>query len=137
MATEKNPTFLNTIATPAVQFLNADGTATKTVLLAGADGGAVTDLTATTDDTSAVIIVLSLNDGVTTNILGEITVLAGSGTDGATLPTNLLDPAIITFLQNDGSILLGPAATLLANAKVAVTATKTVYVTAMGGSYSA
>jgi len=137
MATNKNPIFLNTIVNNALQFIDSDGTADKTVQLAGADGAAVTDLVGTSTDTADVIMVLSLNDGALSNIIGEITIPLGAGTDGATPPVNLLDAAILQNLQNDGSLLLGPAASLTIAPKAAVTATFTVFVTATGGSYTA
>jgi len=137
MVTNTNPIFLKTVLTPTLQFIDSDGTATKQVIIAGGDGGAVTQLSATSTDTSDVIMVVSLNDSVNTNVIGEVNVPLGSGTDGTNPAVNLLDSAAITLLQADGSVLLGPGASLVVNPKTAVTATFQIDVTAMGGSYSA
>ena len=136
MATNTQPIFLKSIETPAIQFTSADTTATKTVLTAGGDGGAITQLNATSSDSAIVTAVLSLNDGSTTNIIGEVIVAIGAGTDGSTPAVNLLDPDQIKLLQNDGSILLGAGASLEVNCRVTMT-TGTLGVTAIGGSYSA
>jgi hypothetical protein len=138
MATNKRPIFINTVVSTVIEIDNADGTAVQTVLAGGTDGSGVTNLTATTTDTSAVIAVLTMTDGSTTNVLGEVNVPAGSGTDGASPAVNLLEALDIPgAFQADGSILVGANATLQVNAKSAVTAAKVLSVTAAGGSYSA
>ena len=137
MTTNKDPIFLNSVVTSNNSIANGDGTALQTVLTAGADGGAVTLMSATTTDTSEVIAVLTLNDGTTAVIIGEVTVPAGAGTDGATPAKNLLDNvAMPGALQADGSLVMGPTAVLSVSAKVAVTAAKTLDVTASGGQYA-
>jgi len=136
MATNTNPIFLRTIVSPAIQIIDADASAQKTVFSAGVDGGAITNLTATSSDSVDVIIIVSLNDSVQTNIIGEVNVPAGSGTDGTLPAINLLDSTKITLLQNDGSVLLGSGAALEVNAKTTVTAATTIFVTALGGSFS-
>ncbi len=136
MTTNKDPIFLNKVVTSNVSIANSDGTDLQTMLTAGTDGGAVTRLSATTTDTRAVIEVLTLNDGTTAIVIGEVTVPAGAGTDGATAAKNLLDSTSMPgVLQADGSLVLGPAAVLSVSAKSAVTATKTLDVTALGGQY--
>lgn len=138
MATNKDPIFLNTVATANVSIANADGTTDQDIFTAGADGGAVTNLSATTTDTSAVIAVLKVNDGSTDIVIGEVSVPAGSGTDGSSPTVNLLSAtALPGVLQADGSLALGANAILSVAAKSAVTAAKTFDVMAVGGSYSA
>jgi hypothetical protein len=137
MATNKQPIFLNAVISSNNEIVNADGTSTSVVYTAGSDGGSITNLTATTDDTVDVIVVLSSNDGAQINVLGEVTVTAGAGTDGATPAVNLLDAtAMPGVFQNDGSYVLGASETLLVNAKSAVTAAKVLSISAKGGSYS-
>ena len=138
MATNKSPIFLNSIVTLCASINTAFGTGSKTILTAGSDGGGVTNLSATTDDTSDVIAVLKMNDGSTTVVIGEVTVPAGAGTDGTTPAKDLFDAeAMPGILQADGSLLLGPSAILTVNAKVAVTAAKTLDITSTGGQYGA
>ena len=137
MTTNKDPIFLNSVVTSNNSIANGDGTALQEVLTAGADGGAVTRMSATTTDTSAVIAVLTLNDGTTAIVIGEVSVPAGAGTDGSTPAVNLLSSvAMPGLLQADGSLPMGSAAVLSVSAKVAVTAAKTLDVTALGGQYA-
>ena len=138
MATNKQPIFLNTVISKNVEIDNADGTALQTIFTAGTDGGSITNLSATTTDTADVLAVISVNDGAQTNIVGEVNVPAGSGTDGASPTVNLLDSlALPGVLQNDGSLIVGANAVVSVSAKVAVTATKVLSVSSAGGSYSA
>ena len=137
MTTNKDPIFLNSVESKAASIANADGTTLELMFTAGADGGAITQLMATTDDTSAVIAVLTLSDGTDAVVIGEVTVPIGAGTDGSTPAVNLLDElAMPGAFQNDGSLLMGPLATLSVNAKVAVTAAKTLNLALQGGQYA-
>ena len=137
MSTNKDPIFLNSVVTKNQQIDNADGTTGFIVFTAGADGGAVTRLSASTTDTSAVIVTLTINDGTDSVDVGEVTVPLGSGTDGSTPIKDLQDgSALPGLLQADGWLILGPPATLTVAAKVAVTATKDLNITAQGGQYN-
>lgn len=136
MATNENPIFIKTVSSPATQFTSADTTIGKAVFTAGPEGGAVMNLNATSSDSATIIAQLSVNDGVLTNIIGEVTIAIGAGTDGATPAVNLLDPDQIRLFQNDGSLLLGPNASLEVNCRATMT-TGTLAITAGGGSYSA
>ena len=136
MATNKQPIFLNSVISKAVEIDNATGTSANLILSGGTDGGVVTNLMATTTDTSDVVVVISKSDGLQTNVIGEVAVAAGSGTDGASPSVNLLDAtALAGALQNDGSIVVGASGSLSVSAKSAVTATKLLSVTADGGLY--
>jgi len=137
MSTNKDPIFLETTFTKCVQILPADTTDKKIIYTAGADGGAVTQLSASTDDTSQVIAEISVSDGTTEVKLGEVVIPAGSGTDGSSPSKNLLDVAAMPgSLQADGSLLLGPAAVLSVNAKATITAAKVFDIVGHGGSYT-
>ena len=133
-----NPQFLNTPPlTPTVQFTSADTTALKAIVTADATkGGAVTQLNATSSDSAAITAQLSVTFGGVTNIIGEVIVGVGAGTDGSTPAVNLLDTDQIKLFQNDGSLLLGAGAVLSVNCKITMT-TGTFAVTAAGGNYAA
>lgn len=138
MATNKSPIFQNTITMKNDTIVNADGTNAMTMFTAGSDGGVVNRLTAASDDTSAVIAVIKISDGSDNVIAGEVTIPIGAGTDGSTPAVNLLSSSAMPGLfQDDGSLVLGPSCILTVNAKSAVTAAKTVYLSCQGGSYSA
>lgn len=138
MATNRNPIFLNSVASNNADIVNADGTTQENIFTAGADGGAITNMVATTDDTSEVTVVIKSNDGTTTTILGEVKVPAGSGTNGAAPSVNLLDSVKMPGLfQADGSLAVGANASITVGAKSAVTAAKTLYISSVGGQYAA
>lgn len=138
MTTNKAPIFLNTVSGSNVSIANGDGTTQKNALVAGADGAAVTNLSATSDDTSDKTIVLQINDGSTSIVIGEVVVPDGSGTNGVDPAVNLLDAvALPGVLQADGSLILGAGCTLTLGAKVAVTAAKTINIHVQGGQYAA
>ena len=59
MATNKDPIFLSSVVTKNADIVNADGVTPELMFTAGADGGAVTKLSAVSDDTSAIIAVPS------------------------------------------------------------------------------
>lgn len=137
MSTNKNPIFLASVASSNIQLDAADTTVAKTIFTAGADGGAITNLSATTDDTTAITVVVSSNDGAQTNVLGEVIVLPGAGTDGSTPAKNILDAvAFPGVLQADGSLVVGANTVITVAAKVTITAAKVLSLSAVGGSYS-
>ena len=137
MATNKEPIFLNVPSTVNQQITNADTTNAKTMATAGADGGAVMTMSATTTNASDVIAILNIDDGSVTIVVGEVTVPAGAGTDGSTPAKNLLDTlAMPGLFQNDGSLILGPLAELSVGVKVSLASGKTLDISAQGGSYS-
>jgi len=138
MTTNKAPIFLNTVSSANVSIANGDGTTQKNALVAGADGAAVTNLNATSTDTASKIVVLKINDGSTSIVVGEVTVPAGSGTNGTAPAVNLLDDvAMPGLLQADGSLILGAGCTLTLGVKAAVTAAKTIDINVQGGQYAA
>lgn len=114
---------------------NADSTNLKTLFTAGADGALIDNIAVISDDTSAVIITITLNDGTTDFGIGELSIPAGAGTDGSTAAENLLDALKLPYLQAGGGITLGSNHVLKVNAKSAVTATKKVTLVAFGGDY--
>jgi len=81
------------------QILNATGTAAVTVVTAGASGSKVTNLVATSTDTSGQNIQVAIVRSATTYILATTAVPASSGTAAGTAPIDLL--AIIPNLPRD------------------------------------
>ena len=121
MAANVDPIFLLTPQTVGVKITAADTTTKKTAFTASTNGGAVITLTACSFDASPRIVVLSYNDGTTSFQIGEISVPAGSGTDGTNPPVNLLDPLIIKSLDSDGSFVLKSLSKIEVSAKTTVT----------------
>ena len=138
MATNKEPIFLNAPLHGFAVIDNAQGTTAEDLFTVGADGGAITNIVATSTDSSAVTIVLSISVGTNTNVIGEVTIPAGSGTNGTANPVNVLTNVGLTGInQNDGSMVLGDGGRLVVNAKAAVTAATQINITATGANYTA
>lgn len=135
MVANVDPIFLKDTKNPLVKIVNADGTTPKQIITFGPDGGAITQLSATSTDTVSVTLVLGINDGVTSFVIGEVIVAAGSGTNGTTSAVDLLQATKIPLVDSDGSIVLQGNYIFEVNAKAAVTAAKTVTVSGVAGNY--
>lgn len=124
------------IKSPGASFVNADGTAWKTVYTADADGVLIKMLGATSTDTAAQNIQLGISTdaGVTTRVLGTVPVAANSGTNGVAAAVDLLASSLIPQLSIDSNgkayLQLQGSALLQAKSLVAVTAAKTVDIVA-------
>jgi hypothetical protein len=135
MAANIDPIYVLASNCKGVTFVNADGTAKKTLFTAGANGSLLTDLNITSDDTALMNLDLFLKDGTTSFALGTIPVAIGAGTTAASNAVNGLDAAKLPGLAADGTLWLPTLWTLEGAVKVAVTAAKTVTVLALGGDY--
>lgn len=136
MATNKEPIFPNSVALTGITFLPADTTVAKVFVLAPADGQNIASIGVTSTDTSAVILVLTLNDGSSDFIIGEVTIPIGAGTDGSTPAVNLLSSGDMPFFQADGSMVLEGTWSLKINAKTTITVAKQIDLVAFGGNYA-
>lgn len=138
MAVTATPVFTQTPSLSLAQILPADTTTAKTVVTAGANGTKVSGLTATSNDTSRIVVV-SLVRSAVVYILATVTVAANAGTDGTTAATNLINTTIIPGLpiDNDGQpyLLMKSGDTLTANVTVTVTAAKTISIAAIGADF--
>lgn len=136
MVANTKPIFQNGVknGTP-VTFVNADGTTEKTIFTAGADGSLVDSVFVTSDDTSAVVLDVFINDLTTSFLIGSVNVPTLSGTDGTTDGINLLDITLLPALQSGGSLPLQATFKLNVAPQAAVTAAKTVTITPAGGDY--
>lgn len=135
MAANTTPIFPLSIQTSAVSFANADGTSEKTIVTAGSEGTRIDVLLVTSDDTTARVFRLLVNNGTTSFIVGEVSVPVGAGTDGATLSVKVLAASVLPWLDSSGSLFLKAGWTLKAAAKVAVTSGKTIAFVAFSGDY--
>jgi len=130
------PIYIGTIKSQSQTFVNADGVATKAIFTAGASGAKVQLAEATSDDTAARILRLSVQvGGAGADIqIGSVSIAITAGIGGLA-SVNLLSATQLPWILEDGSMLLGPSDVLKANAEVAVTAAKTIWVLCAGGSY--
>ena len=101
-------------------------------MTAGTDGALVQSIIVTSSDTSAVVLRVSLNDGSTSRLLGDVTIPTLAGTDAGSTPNvNLLSS--LNGLQADGSLILEGAHLLKIAPESAVTATFAVDIVSQGG----
>lgn len=135
-----NPTLISTVRDCAIKIQNGDGTANKSLGIAPPAAGArIKALHITSDDTAAQTLQLIKTIGGLDYILGEISVPAGSGTDGATMAVNGFSASRMPALQTDGVTLwldVATGTTINLKSKVAVTAGKTIYITAEVGDFT-
>jgi hypothetical protein len=135
-----NPSLISTVRNPAIRIQNADGTAFKSIGIAPvAAGTRLKSLHITSDDTAAQVLQFCLTIGGVDYVLGEVSVPAGSGTDGASSAVNGLNAAKMPSLQTDGILRwldLATGSDLKVKSKVAVTGGKTIYVLAEVGDFT-
>lgn len=134
------PTLISTVRDVAIKIQNADGTANKSLGVAPvAAGTRIKALHITSDDTAAQTLQLIKTIGGVDYILGEIAVPIGSGTDGATNAVNGLSGARLPALQTDGVskwLDVASGTTINIKSKTAVTAGKTIYISAEIGDFT-
>jgi len=115
------------------QIANADAQAQKTVYTAGANGSKISSLIATSSDTSARDVQISITNGGTSYPLGTVSVAAGAGNSSGASSVNLLDPTKLLGLafDSDGNpfVHLISGDTLTASALTTVTSGKLITVT--------
>lgn len=123
-----NTQFANTI-------VNADGTTPKDIVNGAADGTLIQDLIIVSDDSAAMEVIIYLYDGGTARQIGRVAVPAGSGNDTTKASVSLLNVTNIPSLnkRDDGAILLATGQKLQVGVASAVTAAKTLTITALGG----
>lgn len=119
-----------------VQILPADTTGQKTVVTAGASGSKVVSLYASSTDTSARDVQVSLVRSATTYLLGTVTVPANSGNTNALPTIDLMQTLTVTpqfpagMFPNDGDAqhyaFLESGDTLVVSALTTVTAAKVI-----------
>lgn len=135
-----NPKLISNVRHPAIRLQNADGTGLKSLGVAPpADGSRVKSLHITSDDTAAQVLQLWITIGGVDYLLGEISVPAGAGSDGATNAVSGLSGDRMPQLQTDGLmkwIDLPTGSDLKFKSKVAVTAAKTIYLLAEVGDFT-
>lgn len=122
-----------------VTFVNADSTTAKTLFTAGANDSNLKGLVITTDDTSSVNVQVKLRTGGVDYPLGTVRAVTLSGTDGAANAIDGLNSTAMPGLPVDGAskryIPLMTGDTIKVNPVAAVTAGKTLWITALGENY--
>lgn len=135
-----NPTLISTVRDFALRFQNADSTGNKTLITSVAAAGTrLKNLIATSDDTVDRTFQIVKTIGGVDQIIGEIVVPTGAGTNGSAAAIDVFAGGLIKGLQSDGIskwMDVANGTTLALRAKVAVTAGKSVYFTGEGGDFT-
>lgn len=130
MAKQSSLYLTQTLKNPAASLANADGTTAKTLYTVGANDAVMKSLTVTSTDTSNRAIQVILNDGVTSRVLGTVSVTALAGTDGTVAAVDLFSSTWLPGLPIDQNgkryLPLAFGQVVKIAAVVAVTAAKTV-----------
>jgi hypothetical protein len=132
------PQFIATLKTPSVAFVNADSTNYKTVLAAGALGTRIDTLFASNSDAAnAYTLQLSIQVSGVDNVIGEVVVPLGAGTNGSAKSVALLNPADIPGLAytEGGALFLANGAMLRARVKTSVAGANSVNISGVAGDY--
>lgn len=133
-----SPQFVATLKTPSVVFVNADATAFKPVIVAGASGTRIDTLFASASDgVNANVVQLSIQVAGVDHVIGEVALPAGSGTNGVAKSVGLLNPTAIPGLANTegGALFLASGAVLRARVKTAVAGANSVHISGVAGDY--
>jgi len=126
---QKNPSPAPLILT------DADTTVVTSLYLAGDVGALIDSIGVTSTDTADILLQIFITDTLIDYKIGEVTVPAGSGTDGALPSINLLNTTALPFLQAGGGLPLGAAQELKVACTVDMTAATACHVVAYGGDY--
>jgi len=132
MTANTNPIYQAKPSTPGISITSSEGTALQTLFTATGDGALIDHISVTSTDTAIITLSLTLNDGTSDFVIGEVDIPVGAGT-GTVPAKNLLDKTEMPFLQADGSLPMG-ASTIL---KIAAdgTQTGTLDIVLFGGQY--
>jgi hypothetical protein len=131
MPANTSPIFVLTPHNEGQQFVNADGTAKKTLYTPGANGSRIDRILITSNDTATVTLLFYVTVGGTDYHLGDVQITTLQGYDAA-----LGVDALQTLLRNLGGAGVLPSGHVLkAAAKTAVTAAKVVDVYVAGGDF--
>lgn len=135
MPANTSPIFGLTANLAEVTFVNADSTTPKDLVSAGSNGSKITRIAAQSDDTAAVNMKLLIHDGSTGYWVGTVRIAIGSGSDGAIASVNLLNPAMLPWLDADGEFFIPSGYKVQVAPLVAVTSGKTVNIVCFGVDY--
>ncbi|APW37171.1 hypothetical protein RD110_08130 [Rhodoferax koreense] len=132
------PSFIATPRTPAVAFVNADGTTFKTVFSAGINGSRVDSLFGASTDTAGFYVMqLAVQKSGVDYPIGEVTIPIGAGTNGAAKSVALLNPTDIPGLTytESGALYLETGCALRARVKSAVGGSFSIALVGVAGDY--
>jgi hypothetical protein len=134
MAGNTNPIFILTANVSAVTIVPADTTAKKTVWTAGSNGGVLTGISVTSDDTVSRDLNVYVTLGGTDYQVGQVNIPITAGVS-TTPSVNLLSLGLCPWLNPDGSWTLPASAIVKVAAVATITAAKTITIVGHGGDF--
>lgn len=132
------PQFIATVKNPSTSFANADASNFKTVHTPGVLGSRIDTLIGSNTDTAnAYVIQLAVQISGVDYVIGEVTIPAGSGTNGSAKSVSLLNPTDIPALAytENGALYLASGSVLRAKSKTTVAGSNVVQLLGVGGDY--
>jgi hypothetical protein len=131
--------FTKTAKQTGVTFVNADGTAVKSLYTAPAQGAKVRAISICSDDTTNRDALIYLSKSGTNYVVGNVDVPLGSGTNGTVNGVNGLNTTNLPWTTKDNNynpyIELEAGESLKASMLTAVTAAKTVTIVVLSEEY--
>jgi hypothetical protein len=135
MAKSTSLNFTQNLKIGQATVVNADSTGVKTVYTGGTNDSVVKALQVVSDDTSARVVNVYVNNGSTDFLLGSVSVAASSGTNGTAAAIDLLGGTLMPGLPYDSNgkrVLPLPVNYVLkVSSQTAVTSGKTLTFTAL------
>ena len=101
MAKSTDLNFTQNIKAPCVALTSANTTAFSTLYTASSDGAVVKSIVASTNDTTAVNLVVVVNNGSADFVLGTVNLPINSGYTGAIASVDVLGSSLIPGLPKD------------------------------------
>lgn len=132
------PSFVATPRTPVASIANGDGTAFKTLVMAGSGGSRVDSVSVINGDAAnAYVLQVAVQKSGIDYEMGEVTIPAGAGTNGATKAVSLLNPTDLPWLAvtESGALFLETGVSLRVRSKTAVAGANTVKLVGVAGDY--
>lgn len=132
------PQFVAVVRTPALLLNNASGTGFNTLVTPGASGTRVDSISVTNSDAAnAYVLQFAVQRSGVDYEIGEVTIAAGSGTNGSAKSVAALNATDLPFLAytEAGALFLEQGALLRVRAKTAVSGSNTVKLVAVAGDY--
>lgn len=127
------PVFTNAPNTSGLTLNNASGTTGATLFTPGSSGSVLENISITTTDTAARVVILYLTISGTDYVIGRIPLPAATASV-PTLVVSGLDPDVLYWLDsNDPRLVLKNGAVLKAKMEATITSGKQVDIVAFGG----
>ena len=132
MVANTEPIFGLTPNLTEVTVTSGDTTVAVTVWTAGANGGKLQAIAATSNDTAAINAKVYIRDGSNDFLVGTVNIPTLAGTDGTENADNLLNPTALPWLDALGELALPTGYSVKVGCLATMTAAKTLTLVGIG-----